>query len=96
MRVEFHSAAEEELRAASTFYARRREGLGQELADEVQSACELLAEYPTIGRKIDQIHRVIPLRRFPFSLFYRVQGSLIQIIAVAHDRKRPGYWRSRR
>jgi toxin ParE1/3/4 len=96
MAVEFHSAADEELNAAATFYEQRREGLGQELADEVQSTCDLLAEYPTIGRKIDQIHRAIPLRRFPFSLFYRVQGSLIHIIAVAHDRKRPGYWRSRR
>jgi toxin ParE1/3/4 len=95
MVVEFHPAASQELEAASSFYEGRRAGLGEELADEVEDVCLLLSEYPTIGRKADELHRSVPLRRFPFILFYRVRGTVVQIVAVAHKRKRPGYWRRR-
>jgi plasmid stabilization system protein ParE len=96
MVVEFHPAASEELVAASTFYEGRRPGLGDELLDEIEDACLLLSEYPAIGRMVDEIHRSVPLRRFPFVLFYRVRGTVVQIVAVAHKRKRPGYWRRRK
>jgi len=96
MAVEFHPAAEEELGAAAAFYEERQEGLGQGLLDEVEEVCAVISEYAAIGRKVDSMHRSIPLRRFPFVLFYRVHSSLVQVIAVAHKRKRPGYWRSRK
>jgi hypothetical protein len=35
------------------------------------------------------------LPHFPFSLVYRVRHAEIEIVAVAHHRRRPGYWRSR-
>jgi hypothetical protein len=35
------------------------------------------------------------LRRYPFSLIYYVDSALIELVAVAHHRRRPGYWRSR-
>ena len=95
MEVEFHPAADEELSAAATYYESRRAQLGLELTEEVEGVCTLISEYPEIGRKVDSTHRGIPLRRFPFVVFYRVQGSIIQITAVAHKRKRPGYWRLR-
>jgi plasmid stabilization system protein ParE len=94
--VEFHPAAEQELDAATAFYEQRREGLGQGLLDEVQDVCLLISEYAAIGRRVDGVHRSVPLRRFPFVVFYRVDESLIRVIAVAHKRKRPGYWRLRR
>jgi plasmid stabilization system protein ParE len=96
MVVEFHPAASQELEAASLFYEGRRAGLGEELADEIEDVCLLLSEYASIGRKVDEVHRSVPLRRFPFTLFYRVRGTVVQIVAVAHKRKRPGYWRRRR
>ena len=74
MVVEFHPAASEELEAASSFYEGRRSGLGDELADEIEDVCLLLSKYPAIGRKVDGIHRSVPLRRFPLMLFYRVVG----------------------
>jgi hypothetical protein len=41
---------------------------------------------------VDEVHRSVPLRRFPFILFYRVRANVVQIIAVAHKRKRPHRW----
>ena len=39
-------------------------------------------------------HRV--LKRFPYSVFYEVQGSEVTILAVAHHRRKPSYWRATR
>jgi plasmid stabilization system protein ParE len=35
------------------------------------------------------------LRRYPFSVVYRVESARILIVAVAHGRRRPGHWKSR-
>lgn len=77
MAVEFHPSAEQEMGAAAEFYERRREGLGQALVDEVRAFCTLLSEHPEIGRPVDAIHRSVPLRKFPFVLFYRVRGDTV-------------------
>jgi hypothetical protein len=39
--------------------------------------------------------RRVPVRRFPFFVIYRERDEDLQIIAVAHQSRRPGYWRSR-
>jgi hypothetical protein len=65
----------------------------------VASAVSLIAETPEIapvwppmaGRRI----RKWALRRYPFCLFYVVLGARLVILAAAHVRRRPGYWRSR-
>ena len=35
------------------------------------------------------------LRRYPFSVVYRIEDATILIVAVAHGHRRPGYWASR-
>jgi plasmid stabilization system protein ParE len=39
--------------------------------------------------------RRILLHRFPFFIVYRFRQARIEIVAVAHARRRPGYWRER-
>jgi hypothetical protein len=95
MRVGFHPAAEVELRASATYYEGRMAGLGGDFVAEVERVHRLIADYPALGTAYDQVHRLVRLRRFPFALIYRVDGSLLTIVAVAHTRKRPGYWRGR-
>jgi len=95
MRPEFHPAAADELAAAARIYQDRAEGLGRDLNAEVQRVAALLCATPRIGEPLDQIHRRFPLTRFPFALIYRADADLLRIVAVAHRRRRPGYWRSR-
>ena len=96
MNLEFHPAADAELRAAAAFYEARAPGLGGEFLTEVERVCSRLSEHQSLGPKLDSEHRRLALRRFPFGLIYCVRGSKVQIIAVAHGRRRPGYWRPRR
>ncbi|MGO9513150.1 MAG: type II toxin-antitoxin system RelE/ParE family toxin [Steroidobacteraceae bacterium] len=96
MKVEFHPAADSELRAAAAYYQERVPGLGDEFLAEVERVCSRLSEQQSLGPRLDAEHRRLALRRFPFGLIYRLKSSKVQVVAVAHRRRRPGYWRRRR
>jgi toxin ParE1/3/4 len=95
MRLEFHPAAAEELSAAVRMSDVRSTGLGRDLSSEVKRVVSLLRATPNIGERLDDLHRRFPLGRFPFGLIFRVDGDLMRIIAIAHRRRRPGYWHGR-
>jgi plasmid stabilization system protein ParE len=95
MRIEFHPEAEEELIEGSVFYELRVSGLGSRLIDEVQQATELLAERPELGQRIDEVFHRMVLHRFPYSLIYSAEADRLWVVAVAHQSRRPGYWRDR-
>jgi toxin ParE1/3/4 len=95
VKVEFHPAADAELRGAASYYEDRVPGLGDEFLAEVESACLRLSEHQALGPRLDANHRRLALRRFPFGLIYRLSSSKVQIVAVAHRRRRPGYWKQR-
>jgi plasmid stabilization system protein ParE len=96
MKPEFHPAAEEELTSAALSYEDKVLGLGADLAVEVRRLVNLLCDTPRIGERLDERHRRFPLQRFPFAVIFRVDGDLLRIVAVAHRRRRPGYWRERK
>ena len=95
MNLTFLPAAQEELDAAATYLDERAAGLGTELVDDVERAATLAATFPNIGHPVDPTHRKLTLQRFSYSLVYRIEGDAILVVAVAHKRRRPGYWRSR-
>jgi toxin ParE1/3/4 len=95
MTPRFHPAAIEELAWAIKVGEERGAGLGRELLIEVQRVVHLLCETPEIGKPLDERRRRFPLARFPFGLIYRVEGSTLRILALAHRRQRPGFSRSR-
>jgi toxin ParE1/3/4 len=91
----FHPAAETELAAAMKIGEERAWGLGAGLLSEVRRVVALLCDSPNIGEPLDELRRRFPLRRFPFGLIFRVEGETSRILALAHRRQRPGYWRGR-
>jgi plasmid stabilization system protein ParE len=91
----FLTPAEIEMTEASIFYEAATSGLSAEFLDEVQRVIDIIREHPELGRSIDQGLRQILLHRFPFSLVYSVEVDTILIVAVAHQRRRPDYWRNR-
>ena len=87
--------AEEELIVATRFYATQAStAIGLAFTEEVERACRLLAEQPLIGVVWREPTRRLALRRFPFNLMYRVHGDEIRVLAIAHQRRKPGYWRT--
>ncbi|TMA90118.1 MAG: hypothetical protein E6J77_07075 [Deltaproteobacteria bacterium] len=58
-------------------------------------AARTLAKNPELGHRFSRRLRRFLVRRFPYGLLYRVESDQIFIVAVAHLRRRPGYWRGR-
>jgi plasmid stabilization system protein ParE len=93
--IRFHPAARQELRAAVLFYEGEATGLGRDLLQEVRAALSRLAEWPASGTPDGSDIRRVVLARFPFTVVYQVLGDALVIVAVMHQRQRPGYWKDR-
>jgi toxin ParE1/3/4 len=60
---------------------------------EVIDAIDRLADTPLSWPADDDGNRKRMLRRFPYSVWFEVLESTVTVLAVAHHRRRPGYWR---
>lgn len=97
MTILLHPAAVAELGEAAAFYAEQADkALGLALVAEFERALALLASNPELGAAWRSGTRRLSLRRFPYSVVYRLSSDTIQVIAIAHQRRRPGYWQKRR
>lgn len=95
MKLEFHPEAEQEFLESVSRYETEVLGLGERFDVEVQKASALLLEYPEIGPPIDDELRKLVLDRFPYYLIYFSSSETVHILAVAHERRKPGYWLER-
>jgi plasmid stabilization system protein ParE len=87
--------AEEEMTEAALFYEKAAPGLGDDFLADVQFAIDSVLEHPGLGAAMPDGFRRILLRRFPFSIYYAIEPDLILVVAVAHQRRAPNYWRGR-
>jgi len=94
--VIFHDLAENELNEAAAYYAHARPSLGEAFLVEVQHAVDALVAAPLVGQAVDGDVRWWLVRRFPYSVFYRIREDQIRILAIGHQKRRPFYWRGRR
>lgn len=93
--VTFHEEAAAEVDEGAKYYEERVPGLGLLFLAAVEEASEKVLANPEAFQLVgDEIrHKVI--RRFPFSLLYVIEPDRIRVIAVAHQKRRPGYWSHR-
>lgn len=94
--VEYHPAAREEFDAAMSYYEAARAGLGSAFLQAVEVATRRTQQVPLGGTPVLNGIRRVMLRRFPYGLLYAVEDTRIFVLAIAHVRRRPGYWQSRR
>lgn len=92
-----HPAAYNDLHDGAEFY-RERAGtmLSQAFLAEFERCVSLLLQHPLLGAQWLHGKRRLVARRFPYSVIYTVVGEQIRVLAVAHHRRRPGYWRNRK
>lgn len=95
MKYTFVVSARAELREAVGVYNRRRSGLGEELSEEVRQAISRILQSPASWKRLSENTHQYRVNRFPYFLIYQIKPDRIRIVAVAHFRRRPNYWRSR-
>jgi toxin ParE1/3/4 len=91
--VEFQAEAALEYEAAFEWYFERSQTVASRFASEVEFAIAGIGKNPQ--RWPEGVHgtRQFVLAHFPFALIYRELPSKIQRVAVAHGKRRPGYWK---
>ena len=94
MKVELHPEADVEFAAQIEYYERKEQGLGIRFYLEVIESLNWIAENPSLPR-LRPTHRSLNLKVFPFYIAYVFENDLIWVLAIAHHRKRPGYWLKR-
>jgi len=88
--------ADRELTEGAVYYA--REGgseLGLAFIAEFERVLALLCNHWQVGAPWRTNRRRFPLRRFPYSIIYYVRDQELRIVALAHHRRKPGYWAGR-
>jgi plasmid stabilization system protein ParE len=95
MKVRFHPEARSELRRARAWYSERSPLSAAAFAREVDNAINRIVATPERYPVAEHGTRRLVLQQFPFSLFYRAGADEVVIVAVAHQKRRPGYWRKR-
>lgn len=97
---DFHPEARAELFADVDWYDERESGLGERVEASVRGAIDAAVDSPNSwaawpGWKREPVVRSKGVSDFPYRVVYFVQGDLLMIVAVAHAKRRAGYWRER-
>ena len=92
----FHGEARLEFLDSVAYYEAIHVGLGEQFRQSVETAVALAASLPFAGSPHKHGTRRVFPKKFPFAVVYLVGQNEIVIFAVAHFRRRPGYWKSRR
>lgn len=95
LRAFFRKAARLEYDEAAIWYDSQRPGLGAEFVAEIEhrltQACETPQRFPKMLHDV----RAVRVRRFPYSLFFRVRTDRLVVLSVFHARRDPHVWRER-
>jgi plasmid stabilization system protein ParE len=96
--IGFAPAARDEFDEAAEWYESHAEGLGQRFVDCVDATVQRIAAlpggFPTWD--VDPRFKRAVVPRFPYLLFYRELAANVEIVAVAHGAREPGYWLGRK
>ena len=95
MRFEFHAEALAEFEEAARYYAGQQSGLDLRFIESVEAAIQLIVEYPSRWRILDEDVRRCLTRVFPYGVLYTIEPDFVLIVAVSHCSREPGYWKHR-
>jgi toxin ParE1/3/4 len=93
-RVDLTRGAQLEVRAAAHWYSEQEVGLGEEFVAEIDRVLAKIAgaaaRHPVWHR--DRPYRKALVRRFPYVIFFLDEADAVRVLAVAHQKRKPGYW----
>jgi toxin ParE1/3/4 len=97
MKLVVHQDARAELGKSRRWYEKRQDGLGFQLLDDVRAALSKIEHDPKIGnRYLNTPYRFYRTKQFPYVIYYLELADHVCVMAIAHERRRPGYWRRRK
>ncbi len=93
--VDFLPGARRDFDDSFDWYAKRSATAASRFVNAVDVALTRIASQPDQFAAIDPRHHECSVKRFPFRIIYRVEERQILVVAVAHAKRRPGFWLNR-
>ena len=94
-KVSLVEEAAAEIIGATLFYRDINEKLATDLLDNFFATLTYISNNPLANRIIKNNFRKSNLKRFPYKVVYRITKNEIIIVAFAHQKKKPYYWKKR-
>jgi toxin ParE1/3/4 len=92
-----HHEADEELLDSVDYYEVRQRGAGIRLMEAVRTAVAKIEKHPDVGARYNKTsNRFYRVKKFPYIIYYTEFPDHIWVGAIAHERRRPGYWKRRK
>ena len=95
MNILFATGALEEAQEAKAYYESEVDGLGKAFIAVIHSSIQEIKSYPCRSRLFHANYRRFLIERFPFGIIYRIEEDTIFVVAIAHLKRRPFYWKER-
>jgi toxin ParE1/3/4 len=101
VRVRLLDEADAEAEEAARWYEQREAGLGFEFLDSLAAVYRAIEDQPERFARLEtapahrNVHRYL-LERFPYYVVYEILANEVVVLAVAHGRRRPNYWKKRK
>ncbi len=93
--VRLTSAAVRDLTLAERWYLDEAPGVLASFEREIDGAFDRISERPESYRIVASTVRRAPMRKLPFSVFYRILPEWIEVVAVVHQSRDPRTWQRR-
>ena len=93
--VIFDPDARAEFLGSVQYYESCQKGLGKRFSNAIESAVKNICESPLLFRTLKPPFRRYLLLKFPYSIIYSIEKKHIYILALAHNKRKPGYWYKR-
>ena len=96
MLLYFSTAAQQELDDAFEYLELQQLSLGYRFTADVDEALARIRNQPLAWHPLGKNLRRCHLKHFRYGVIYRIRGEQTEILAIAHDSRRPGYSRNRK
>jgi plasmid stabilization system protein ParE len=92
--IRFLQEADEEYRSAYQYYSDKSEDVAANFEKAIQTRLSWISDEPERYPIRGGLRRCV-LTKYPYNIHYRIMASFVQVVAVSHQKRRPGYWLSR-
>ena len=94
-RIENKDIVDSDVEAAFEWYEGEEPGLGYEFLDELRAAYHRIQDGPLKYQLLRSGIRRAMTRRFPYAVYFSVEGNVIVVLAVLHAAREPAVWQRR-
>ena len=93
--IRLRPEAELEIEEAFEFYSRESPRIAEQFLNEIDASFKKIQNAPELYPRYTKNTRRRVLGSFPFSVIYQEKEEVILVVAIAHAKRREGYWTKR-